>query len=827
MPMAVLAVSALDYDSAGSCGPIGSRQVAIGPFRHNGSMGGTAHFVRLAARLFGIAVVWMCAGGPGEAADAAGVANAAVPSDGWRSRVSAGLLSIHDSPPSGQSRPGSAVPPASLLSPRFDANGSVQVDVHYDCSLSPPTQALASAGLTPNASVKIAPLCVVEGWIAPAALSRIASIAGVTGVQVPAYAVHIRPRTGTASPIGSAPLRQPPEASARAKAQAASATIDHNGVSIMRADQFVAQTNVRGAGVTVGVQSTGVYSLSVIQGRGELPAVSVVNPAGGSSSSFSDEGTALLQEVHAVAPGAGLAFCGPESFIEYTSCLGQLVAAGATVLVDDVVFPQEELMSLGGVDQLAVEQVLSQNPNVAMFTAAGNYNGSYWEGAYSPVTLASQNLPPLSCQVNGQTQVDNYVATFNGIPSLALTASGLGVYPVTFAWADPNNQNVSNFDLYWMNNSDGSTGCFPTASATGTLISPNLTVNSANYTLYVGTPDASLAGKYLKLWVGGDGLTTLSVSTAGSVISPQAFAAGVITVGAVNGSDGVGNSIESFSSLGPITLAVPTPSHIQAPTLVAPDGINVDAAGTYFAAYLFPDGNFYGTSASVPNAGAVAALLRSAFPALTVPQLVAALQAGATQLGPTVPDGTFGYGRIDAIGALGTLPSPTMTALPDSTITAGSRSADLPFTVTGTGHLHFSVTSSNAALIPASIVPAGTPGVALNPSTCGTTALTCTLSVTAATHQGDNAKLTVAVVDGANRSAPATMTITVTGDTTPAPAPPPAPPTVTVTSGGGGGALSWWEVAALALFAGIVAIGRNGRGKRRVRFGLFELCCAR
>ncbi len=781
-------------------------------------MGGTAHCVRPAARLLGAAAVWICAAAPGAASGSPG--DSVTSANAWRARVAPQLLSMSDSAAAGQQGPATASPAAgaantpparaSLQSPRRDATGAIQIDVHYDCSLSSPAAELTSAGLAATASVQVAPLCAIEGWAAATALPRIASVAGVTRVKVPAYAVHIRPRTGMPGPTTAAPLQQSSAASAKAQAAAAAAAIDHNGVSIMHADQFVAQTGTRGTGVTVGIQSTGVHSLAVIQGRGELPFVTVVNPTGGSSNSFADEGTALLEEVHAVAPGAGLAFCGPDTFIEYSSCLGQLIVAGATVLVDDVVFPQEELMSSNGEDQQAVEQVLAQSPRVAMLTAAGNYNGSYWEGTYSPVSLASLGRSPLSCTANGG-QVDNYVAAFNGSPSQVVTVSQMGTFPATFAWADPDHHNLSNFDLYWVNNGDGTTECFPTASATGTLISPTLDANFLSYTVYVGTPDASLAGKYLKLWVGGDGLTTISAPTAGSVVSPQAFAAGVITVGAVNGSDGVGSSIESFSSLGPITLAVPALSQIQAPTLVAPDGINVDATGTNFVGYLFPDGNFYGTSASVPNAGAVAALLRGAFPGLSVPQILAALQAGATPLGTSVPDSTYGYGRIDAMGALGTLAAPTMTALPDSSIVAGSSSPDLPFTVSGTGSLHFTVTSSNTALIPGSIVAAGSPGVTISPNTCGTTTMTCTLSVTAATHQGESAKLTVSAVDGANRSAPAAMTITVTGDTTPVPVTAP-PPTVTVTgSGGGGGSLLWWEIALLALLGGLRRLGPRAK----------------
>ena len=62
-------------------------------------------------------------------------------------------------------------------------------------------------------------------------------------------------------------------------------------------------------------------------------------------------------------------------------------------------------------------------------------------------------------------------------------------------------------------------------------------------------------------------------------------------VGAVYGNDGIGNSIELFSDTGPIQLEVPTPSTLQAPHLVAPDGVFVDTSGTQFIAN---GGLFYG-----------------------------------------------------------------------------------------------------------------------------------------------------------------------------------------------------------------------------------------
>jgi hypothetical protein len=328
-----------------------------------------------------------------------------------------------------------------------------------------------------------------------------------------------------------------------------------------------------------------------------------------------------------------------------------------------------------------------------------------------------------------------------------------------------------------------------------------MSLSATKSKVFIASPDAAAAGKFLKLWIGGDGLTSISDPTTGSIITPQVFAQGAISVGAVNGSDAVGNHIETFSSLGPIRISFPTATSLQAPVLVAPDGINVDAAGTYFAGDLFPDGNFYGTSASAPNAGAVAALIRGAFPKLTVPQLVAALEAGAAQLGASVPDGTFGYGRIDAIGALGTFPAPMISPLPDSSLAAGSSSSAYPFTVSGTGDLHFTVTSSNAALIPASVVVAGSPGVTVAPAGCGVTTLSCTIVITAANGPSSTVSLTVSAVDGAKRAAAAAMKITVAGNQAPSTTTAPTPNG----GSGGGGAFEWWEIATLAMIVLLAA----------------------
>src|ERR1700748_777372 len=70
----------------------------------------------------------------------------------------------------------------------FDAQGRAQVDVQYDCQGGAPLAALSAAGFAISSSVNIANWCVIEGWLPPGSLGRIASIAGVRRVQAPSYA---------------------------------------------------------------------------------------------------------------------------------------------------------------------------------------------------------------------------------------------------------------------------------------------------------------------------------------------------------------------------------------------------------------------------------------------------------------------------------------------------------------------------------------------------------------------------------------------------------------------------------------------------------------
>jgi hypothetical protein len=688
----------------------------------------------------------------------------------WKARVSTELQTVY-ADAAAVSPAAKPQTPSNLTQAgaRFDTKGRVQVDVHVDCAAPAPTAQLAAAGLTVTSTARVPPFCVVEGWVAPSAIPALASVSGVKLVKVPAYATHRLPQApaGGAMPPANTGALSPGVGLPQAGGGPA---IDGNGVSIMRADQYITQTAVNGSGVTVGVMSDDATHMAVIQARGELPSP-IQDLTTVANASPTDEGTMMMEEVHAVAPGATLKFCGAPTSVAYVNCVSSLVAAGATILVDDLGYPGEDLMSSQNFVTTGVQNTLTPHPNVALFTVTANMNETYWEGAYAPVPMSS--VPgfgsSLTCPSNGQ--VDTYLESFNGQYWQVLTVKVTKTYEGLLQWADPYDQNVSNFDVYIADLTAGTASCLAAGGSTLTELLGNFSLTAGDtYNILIATPNASLGGKFMKLLVVGNGGTTLSLPTTGSLIAQQAFAPGVMSVGAVSGADGIGNTIEWYSGRGPITLSFPTPTQSQAPSFVAPDAVYVDAAGTDFA--TAPGGIFPGTSAAAPNAAGVAALLRSAFPSLKPSDLRTAMQSGAVQLGSSVPDGTFGYGRVDAIGALGAIPAPQITGWTATavTIVGGSSSSSYPMTVTGTGTLRYSVTSNNTALIPASLVAMGTAGVTVT-CTGGTTS--CAAAFTPAMGQVGAANVTITATDGAGRSASVQSTVTVVK---------PAAPTVTITA---------------------------------------------
>src|ERR1051325_2796069 len=149
-------------------------------------------------------------------------------------------------------------------------------------------------------------------------------------------------------------------------------TVTSQGDASMHADIARSSFGVDGAGVKVGVLSDSFNCLGGAGGDVASGDLSTVQPILEISScnGATDEGRAMLQIVHDVAPGASLAFA--SAFNGEAAFANNIVAlknAGAKVIVDDVFYYDEPMFQDGIVAQ-AVDTVVAGG--AAYFSAAGN-----------------------------------------------------------------------------------------------------------------------------------------------------------------------------------------------------------------------------------------------------------------------------------------------------------------------------------------------------------------------------------------------------------------------------------------------------------------------
>src|SRR5215510_6024067 len=92
---------------------------------------------------------------------------------------------------------------------------------------------------------------------------------------------------------------------------------------------------VNGTGIKIGVLSNGVTNLAVSQASGDLGPVTVLPGQAGTG----DEGTAMLEIIHDLAPGADLYFATATSGIaSFANNIRALRNAGCNIIVDDVFY---------------------------------------------------------------------------------------------------------------------------------------------------------------------------------------------------------------------------------------------------------------------------------------------------------------------------------------------------------------------------------------------------------------------------------------------------------------------------------------------------------
>ncbi len=162
---------------------------------------------------------------------------------------------------------------------------------------------------------------------------------------------------------------------------------DPEGDALIKGPQFRASQGVTGRGEKVGIISDSVNQfaggLADSVAAGALPNnVQVIQdlPGGGGT----DEGRAMLEIVHQIAPGAALAFdTGAVSEQEMAGAISALAGVGSTVVADDLIYPDEPMFNNGVIAQSAEAAV---NQGVFYDDAAGNNGNNGYLATWSPVT---------------------------------------------------------------------------------------------------------------------------------------------------------------------------------------------------------------------------------------------------------------------------------------------------------------------------------------------------------------------------------------------------------------------------------------------------------
>lgn len=442
------------------------------------------------------------------------------------------------------------------------------------------------------------------------------------------------------------------------------------GVALHRADDVQAR-GVDGTGVEVGVISDGVTNLAASQALGDLPAtgINVINAGAG------DEGTAMLEIVQDMAPGADLAFHATGSGVAgHVTALNQLVTAGVDVITEDIPFDAEPAFQQG-LAAVTGENVAAAG--VPVHSSAGNQaqrhaprvvangTGGGPDGAAGPFTGCA--LTP-----------DNVVAIAGGADTTFDVTLGNNATFV-LQWSEPRaifptagQGGFTDLNLYVMN--AALTQCLGQSTAgqangvgdTIEIVSLGM-LNGTNAKVVVdveGTSSAVAAPTVDLRWRRAAAVDT--PARAGS-LNPDSNYTGVATSSAavdaqnVNGA-GIG-ALEPYSSGGPVQLRITTQcpggaagpctgvagttSTALAPTWSAADNVDVSGVGGFGSP-------FTGTSAAAPHAAACDALLRDETnaPNAATATTNARLAATAIDFDTPGPDNNTGAGQLDCLLAI-------------------------------------------------------------------------------------------------------------------------------------------------------------------------------
>lgn len=398
------------------------------------------------------------------------------------------------------------------------------------------------------------------------------------------------------------------------------------GDFVLKSSSLRESYGVNGTGIKIGIISDGVDGLQDAQATGDISYdVHILsNKIGG------NEGTAMLEIVQDIAPGAELYFhdCG-SSRLEFNRAIDTLVNEGCTVICDDIGWLSEPFFE-DGIVANHVKEVIKEN-DLLYISSAGNSGDSHYQGLFHDNGSGWHDFS------NGQGEVRN----------LQLEIQPSGEVWVFLQWNDRWERSGNNYDLYLKNGKTSETIASSEVFQDGDNLPLEyiMYTNEGNSTLNASIEVNKTSGEakelelYIYYWHGAT-VNPENIVAKDSIFGHPALPE-VVTVGAVRTGESGNYEIEYFSSIGPATIFYPSPEVRPKADISGPDGVSI--TGT--------DGvseQFYGTSASSPHVAAIAALVWSAFPEKSAMDIRRLLYTSSTDIGEPGYDTIFGYGLVNS-----------------------------------------------------------------------------------------------------------------------------------------------------------------------------------
>jgi hypothetical protein len=366
-----------------------------------------------------------------------------------------------------------------------------------------------------------------------------------------------------------------------------------------------------------------------------------------------DEGRAMLQIVHDIAPKAKLAFA--TAFISDTDFANNIrnlrTTANCDVIVDDIFYTQEPMFSDGMIAQ-AVNDVTTSTvlpgKKVVYFSSAGNQQGGGYVSVFNPVADATvrAGLPNQNLDLSGvpQALTSGGFHNFNPNPgppdisqSFIITAQTTVEFDLQ--WNDPfdvvngvtTDYNILIFDAngQFLSAFSGTADNFSTQEAIEDIFAENDSDTDAVYQIVItragNSPTTPVARKirYIAIDDFGDGVGASEYyqPAAAATFGHNCSAHCIGTAAYVYDDDPSSPvappftpAVEDFSSQGPATIdfdsagvRLAQTEMRQKPDIAGPDGVNTTFFGDDYEGDGLP--NFFGTSAAAPHAAGLAALM--------------------------------------------------------------------------------------------------------------------------------------------------------------------------------------------------------------------------